>query len=101
MTDKPSPPPPERHTTPRQALLAALCDIPRTARELSPLAGLAEKEIYGHLEHLQRSHAGLKIEVASCLKCGFRFEKRGRLNKPGHCPLCKSTRIDPPRFSLS
>lgn len=94
------PPPPERQSTPRQALLAALCEIPLSARELSPLAGLSEKEVYTHLEHLQRSHPELQIEVASCLKCGFRFEKRERLSKPGRCPLCKSNRIDPPRFSL-
>jgi len=100
MSDKPVSPPPERHATPRQALLACLTETPQSARELSPLAGLSEKEVYTHLEHLQRSHPELKIEAASCVQCSFRFEKRQRLGKPGRCPICKSNRIDPPCFYL-
>jgi len=100
MIDKPSPPPPERHATPRQALLAAHDHTPRSARELSARAGLAEKVVYLHLEHLQHSHPELLAEAAHCLACGFRFEKRTRLNKPGRCPLCKSSRIAPPLFSV-
>jgi len=95
---KPPPPPPERNATPRQALLACLDATPRTARELSALAGLSEKEVYAHLEHLQRSRQAVLMEVARCLACGFRFEKRERLAKPGRCPLCHATRIEPPRF---
>lgn len=99
MTDKPHLPP-ERHATPRQALLECLDATPRSARELSGEAGLSEKDVYQHLEHLQRSHKELRVEAASCLQCGFRFKKRDRLSKPGRCPLCRATRIDPPRFSI-
>ena len=100
MSDKSAAPPPARTATPRQALLECLDEHPLSAKELSGLAGLSEKDVYLHLEHLQRSHPELKVEAASCLKCGFHFEKRGKLTKPGRCPLCKATRINPPRFSL-
>jgi len=102
MRDQPStPPPPERHATERQALLACLDATPRTARDLSSCAGLSEKQVIQNLEHLQRSRADLLVEPAACLGCGFRFEKRSRLAKPGRCPLCRGTHIEPPRFSRS
>ena len=79
------PPPPERHATVRAELEVEL-----------------RKD---HLEHVEQSARTrgerLVVEAASCADCGFRFEGRTRLTKPGACPECRSTRIDPPLFSLA
>ena len=101
MRPKSPPTPPERLATPRKTLLSALDHTPQTARELSARAGLSEKEVIHHLEHLLRSHVKLSIVPAACLACDFRFEKRDRLTRPGRCPICRSSRIEPPGFALS
>ncbi len=97
--------PPERTQTVRAALLAALEEGPATAKDLSGAVGIREKDVGGHLEHLARSLAreGRKLSItpASCIACGFVFKDRTRFEKPGSCPQCRSTRIDPPVFSLS
>jgi predicted Zn-ribbon and HTH transcriptional regulator len=92
-----------------ETLRAALRDLlrssePRTIRELSQSLGESERELYEHLEHLARSlphtKERLKIEPSRCLACGFEFEERTRLKKPGRCPNCKATRISPPRYLI-
>ena len=88
----------------RQAILDCLRQGPLTARELSGLLRIQEKDVIPHLEHLEkslrRSAERLVIEPAECLKCGFRFEKRRRFSKPSACPLCRCQRIGPPVFRL-
>ncbi|ADH87275.1 transcriptional regulator [Desulfurivibrio alkaliphilus AHT 2] len=75
-----------------------------SARDLSTLLSLPEREIYGHLEHLQRSlqSSGQKLVVipSRCLKCEFEFSKRSRLKKPGRCPRCRATHISAPLFNI-
>ena len=99
------PPPPERHATVRAALEEALRKGPASARDLSTEVGIREKDVAGHLEHVEHSARArgeqLVVEPAACADCGFRFEGRARLTKPGACPKCRSTRIDPPLFSLA
>jgi hypothetical protein len=99
------PPPPERQATVRAELEAELKKGPASARDLSAAVGIREKDVADHLEHVERSARGrgerLVVEPASCADCGFRFEGRSRLTKPGACPECRSTRIDPPLFSLA
>ena len=89
----------------RQQLEALLKSGQHSCRDLSQLAHQSEKEIVAHLEHLRRSlrSKGLKIEVdpAICRQCGYTFEKRSRLTKPGKCPACKQTTIEPPLYSIS
>ena len=96
--------PPARGETARQALKAVLRDYTCTARDLSQQVSVSEKDVAGHLEHLQRSlpHEGerLKVEPAVCAECGFVFKKRDRLSRPTRCPKCRSGRIDPPRFTI-
>jgi hypothetical protein len=88
----------------REALRRALREAPATARELSVAAGVREKDVTEHLGHLARSlpHDGerLAVEPASCIACGYRFADRARLTRPGACPRCRSTRIDPPVFRI-
>lgn len=93
-----------RGETVRAGLRRALREGPATARELSVAVGIREKDVADHLAHLARSlpqHGErLAVEPASCIACGFRFAARTRLERPGACPECRSTRIDPPVFRI-
>ena len=99
-----APIPPERTETLRERLLEALHHGPSTARELGQEVGLSERDVIPHLEHLQRSLSArgqrLVVVPAECLGCGFRFEERGRLDRPSRCPSCRSERIRRPTFAV-
>jgi len=90
--------------TVREELAEALRRAPATAHELSREVGLKEKDVADHLGHLARSletHGErLAIDPAACIACGFVFSGRERLTRPGACPRCRSTRIDPPVFRI-
>lgn len=92
--------------TVRAALLAELRHGPITARELSARVRIPERDVAEHLEHIERSlHKArgkepLRTEPPSCLDCGFVFRKRERLTRPGACPKCRGTHIEPPRFFI-
>ena len=96
--------PSERHETVRQAIAGELEQEELTTAELSTRIGIREKEVVGHLEHLERSlpHAGkqLLVVAAECRACGFVFRKRERLSRPSSCPKCRADRIEPPRFRI-
>ena len=94
------PVPPERHATIRQELLRLLEGRELPVSVLSKEIHLSEKEIYSHLEQLQRS-GDLSIIPARCLDCHFVFAKRERPQKPGKCPKCKGSHIEPPLFSIA
>jgi transcriptional regulator len=98
------PVPGERQQTLRAALRRELSSGPLTARELSQRVRLPEKEIAAHLEHLDRTlrreGSKLKVQPATCLSCGFTFKERRKLTRPGACPECRSTRIEPPAFHV-
>jgi predicted Zn-ribbon and HTH transcriptional regulator len=96
--------PVERQETIRQKIVSVLEGNTLSAKNISAEVRVSEKEIYGHLEHIQRTmnkreHA-LIITPAECKKCGFVFRKRDRLTKPGKCPVCKSQLIQDPLFSI-
>lgn len=90
--------------TVRKRLAALLEEGPLDALEISAALSVREREVAGHLEHLRRTLAasGAKLVVipASCIECGYAFAKREKLGKPSRCPVCKSERIDPPRFGV-
>jgi len=75
---------------------------PLSAWDLSGRVGIPEKEVAGHLEHirasLHRSGRQLEVKPAECAKCGFVFEKRGRLTRPSKCPVCHSESVHAPLF---
>jgi hypothetical protein len=104
MPKKPESVVPERSTTPRAAIREALRGRPLSVRQISERAGVREKDVAEHLEHLARSlrRTGdrLVVEPAKCLACGFVFEERKRLGTPGSCPECRSERIAPPEFAI-
>lgn len=95
---------PARTETARQALRDALEGGPLTAHELSARAGIPERDVVGHLEHLERTAKAsgdtFIVEPARCDKCGFEFKKRDRLGRPGKCPVCRNAHILPPRFEM-
>jgi predicted Zn-ribbon and HTH transcriptional regulator len=74
-----------------------------TVREISQALRISEKEVYGHLEHVQRScgkTTRLISDPARCLHCGFVFRKRAKLSPPGKCPVCRSEAITMPLYGL-
>jgi predicted Zn-ribbon and HTH transcriptional regulator len=88
----------------RQQMIALLDETEMSARELSQVLGIREKDIYGHLEHISRSlkSKGKKvfIQPSVCLACGFVFEDRKRFTRPGRCPKCKKTRLQWPTYRV-
>jgi hypothetical protein len=90
--------------TVRRQIIDLLTAEPLGARELSQEMHQSEKEIYAHLEHIERSLKAegkrLIIDPPVCLGCGFVFEDRKRPQPPGHCPQCKKTRIRRPRYRI-
>ena len=94
----------ERLETIRQAMISLLTGQTLSAREISGMVRISEKEVYEHLEHIRkgRHKAGHQIVVtpAECRECGFVFKKRDRLKKPGKCPICHSETITEPLFSI-
>ncbi len=104
MREKKPPVPAEKQETARQQIMSVLKGRPLSARDISAEVRISEKEVYGHLEHIQRSidrgRCRLAVTPAECKKCGFVFKKRDRLRKPGKCPVCRSESITKPLFSI-
>ena len=98
------PVPAERSETLRQRIRALLAGPPLTLKEISAQVRVSEKDVLGHLGHLERSlhrqGGALLGQPAECGRCGFVFAKRDRLRKPGRCPVCRGETIHEPLFSL-
>jgi predicted Zn-ribbon and HTH transcriptional regulator len=88
----------------RQRMADLLRQQEADARELSQSLGIAEKDVYAHLEHIRRSVAAaggeLSVTPSECLACGYVFADRGRLTRPGRCPRCRATRLSRPSFRI-
>lgn len=97
--------PAERHETVRRQITAVITGQNLSAREISSLVSASEKEVYIHLEHIQRSASkktfSMSVTPAQCRKCGFVFRKRERLKKPGKCPVCHGESIADPLFLIT
>ncbi len=105
MEQRKRPPVPRpRGESVRRALRELLSHSTLSARDISAILGIPEKEVYGHLAHLRRSlHGGgirFHLVPALCRQCGFVFSKRERPTKPGKCPQCRATAIQPPEFRI-
>jgi len=89
----------------RQQIAALLQEESMTAMDISQAVRIPEKDVYRHLAHVQRSVAGrgreLLLTPCTCRACGFVFEERRRLTRPGRCPRCRESRIDPPVFRIA
>jgi hypothetical protein len=88
----------------RQRMIDLLREQEADAREISQALGIAEKEVYAHLEHIRRSAAAaggeLSVTPSECPACGYVFADRGRLTRPGRCPRCRATRVSRPSFRI-
>ncbi|MDR2549202.1 MAG: transcriptional regulator [Desulfobulbus sp.] len=98
--------PPETDNASIRRRIIELLEIgPQDARTLSQQLHQSEKEIYAHLDHVDRSLKArgrrLVIEPPVCLGCGFVFKERNRPNPPGHCPRCHKTRIQKPCYVIA
>ncbi len=106
MKKKPKKPfiPPERHETSRREIISVLENRTLSARELSASVRISEKEVYEHIEHIQKTvrkdENRLTVIPAECLKCGFVFKKREKIKKPGKCPVCNGEQIQGPFFTI-
>lgn len=100
-----APVPPERLETARRRILVLISERPLSAKEISADAGIPEKEVRGHLDHLRRTlhRDGRRVAVtpAECLACGFVFRKRERFAKPGRCPVCRGESVSEPLFFVA
>jgi len=88
----------------RQSIIDELLGGMRTVRELSQTLRIPEKEVLSHLPHIKQTaqHKGYKFIMmpSECLDCGFIFEIRERVKKPGKCPNCKKQHLTNPTFVL-
>ena len=87
----------------RRDLIPLLLDHPLTVAGLARQLHASPREVADHLQHLlkslERSEYRAVVAPAECQKCGFAFDQR-KLMKPGKCPRCKSTWIQPPRLHV-
>ncbi len=94
----------ERLETIRQEMTSLLKGRTLSAREISGMVRISEKEVYEHLEHIRKGRRKTDQQIvvtpAECRKCGFVFKKRDRLKKPGKCPICRSEMVTDPLFSI-
>jgi transcriptional regulator len=94
----------ERKETIRRDIIALLEGNTLSARDISVDVHISEREVYEHLEHIQRSVVKSEhtfvVDPPVCRKCGFVFRKRERLKKPGRCPVCRNELITEPLFSI-
>jgi predicted Zn-ribbon and HTH transcriptional regulator len=96
--------PVERQETIRREIISVLVGKTLSAKDISADVRVSEKEIYEHLEHIQRtinkSEHNFIVTPSVCKKCGFVFRKRDKLKKPGRCPVCHGESIQEPLFSV-
>ena len=88
----------------RQRIIDLLRQEAMTALDISQAVRVAEKDVYRHLAHIEKTMAGqgrkLTFSPSTCLACGFTFTHRRRLTRPGRCPQCRNTRINHPLFRI-
>jgi transcriptional regulator len=82
----------------RREMIALLEAREMDALAISGMLKIREKDVYAHLEHIQRTlksrNRRLAVTPFTCRVCGFVFESRNRLKKPGRCPKCKQGSFD-------
>lgn len=96
--------PAQRIDTARHEIISAMTGAALSAKEISSIVSISEKDVHSHLEHIKRTlHTEGKTLIVTpsrCKKCGFVFKRRERFTKPGKCPECKGTSIEEPLFRV-
>ena len=101
-----SPKPPSRQSTARRGIIELLqTGQTLSAKAISKVVRIAEKEVYEHLTHIHRTFRKDKeytfvVVPAECRRCDYVFEDRNKLKKPSRCPECRQQSIEDPLFSL-
>ena len=94
----------ERAQTIRQEIIDILENGPMTVRDISQSVGIMEKDVFHHLEFIDKTvrtqKKRIQMEPYYCLNCGFEFKNRKRFKKPGKCPSCRDSRIAPAVFGI-
>ena len=94
----------DRRQTVRQQITDLLRNENLTVRDLSQAVSIPEKEVFGHLAHIDRSlkSHGEKLTGIPyiCLNCGFEFDQRKKYNRPGRCPQCKDSHLQPAVYRI-
>jgi len=90
--------------TVRKEMMTLLSQGHHSARGLSQILRIQEKEVYDHLSHIERSVLAQKRKLiiipSECLSCGYVFDERKRFTRPGRCPCCRGERIEDPRYEV-
>ena len=88
--------------TRREQIIEVLAKEEKSAQQLANDFKVELLEILEDLKHIKHSvkPRKLKIKPAQCRKCGFKFEERSKVKKPGRCPKCKSEWIMAPLFKI-
>jgi len=94
----------ENKLTIREQIIQSLETTPMTARDLSKALHISEKDVYAHMPYIEKSirqmEKKIKMVPCYCLKCGFEFKDRKSFKKPGKCPQCRESRIEPAVFEI-
>jgi predicted Zn-ribbon and HTH transcriptional regulator len=95
----------ESRQTIRHQIFDLLISEDLTVRDISQAVRIPEKEVLEHLVHIDRTaqRLGKKLVITPyrCLVCGFVFEKRTRLSKPGRCPVCKKSHLQQASYRVT
>jgi len=88
--------------TRRQEIIEILEKGEKSAQELANQFKVELSEILEDLNHIKYSVKPKKLAMkpAQCRKCGFKFEERSKLKKPGKCPKCRSEWIMAARLRI-
>jgi predicted Zn-ribbon and HTH transcriptional regulator len=88
----------------RQAIGELLEEGELSARDISQRLGISEKEVVYHIPHVRSSVLAQSkkfvVIAARCMTCGYEFEDRRRVTKPGRCPRCRGEHIEDPRYRV-
>ncbi|MBW2976999.1 transcriptional regulator [Candidatus Woesearchaeota archaeon] len=88
--------------TRREKIIEILSKEEKSAQQLANELQAQLFEILEDLGHIKHSIKPRKLMAlpAKCRKCGFAFEERSKIKKPGRCPRCKSEWIMAPLFRI-
>lgn len=88
----------------RQQIVTLLEAHALSSMELAQELGILEKEVVQHLGHVRQTVAAtgrkLRIIPCRCRKCNYLFKERRRFSRPGRCPQCRNSFLEPPRFTI-
>jgi transcriptional regulator len=83
----------------RQQIIALLSEYKMNARDLSQALHIREKEVYDHLDHISRTlkNRGNQIRITPfrCVSCDYEFADRKKFHRPGRCPQCRDSHMEP------